>query len=325
MTPSHARPDAARRHPTWSESAALMGTVVTVRLVGQASPAAMHADIARALSAMRGVELACTRFDAESPANRLGRTPGRWVEVPSALYRALQIAVEMANLTEGRFDPAVGARLEALGFNRHYLTGEVVAVGAAADPAATYRDIHFDPDGPRVWLDRPMVIDLGAVAKGLAVDVAARELRHHDGVAIDAGGDVWAAGMDPDGLAWRVGIESPNSPAVLMGVVEARDTAVCTSGGSKRPSPVDGRTHHLIDPGTGQSPDGLLACTVLAPQAVLADVAATAAYLLGPDRALPFLEDLGLAAVVVTSDHRILQTDSLTNFERPVRKGGAPW
>lgn len=303
--------DARSHFGTWAESFALMGTVLTMRVVGAAGEEALRESIHRAVGAMRAVEAACTRFDLNSPVSQLGQTPGQWLYVPPPLFHALAIALEVAELTEGRFDPTVGARMEELGFNRHYLTGLQVTHGISSRDPVSYRDIHLDPEGYRAFVDRPMVIDLGAVAKGLAVDLAARELSDLDGFAIDAGGDVFVAGVDPDGNPWEIGIENPELPGALLDLVSLESGAVCTSGPLKSQSPADARFHHLVNPVTGRSVSGLLSCTVVAPETVLADVIATAAYLMGPDRALSFIEDMGLAGLVVTANREVLRTSAM--------------
>ena len=55
-------------------------------------------------------------------------------------------------------------------------------------------------------LHRPLTLDLGAVAKGLAVDAAARELAPFRNFAIDAGGDLYLGGCNDHGERWTVGI-----------------------------------------------------------------------------------------------------------------------
>ncbi|MGC8488818.1 MAG: FAD:protein FMN transferase [Clostridia bacterium] len=308
--------DSARRsHPgTWAESFALMGTVLTIRVVGPGSATAMRDSILRAVAGMRAVEAACTRFDPDSPASQLGRTPGRWLAVPPPLFHALAIALEVAELTDGRFDPSVGAHLEELGFNRHYVTGRTVSHGISPREPVSFRDIQLDPDGYRARVEKPMVIDLGAVAKGLAVDLAAQELRAHQGFSIDAGGDIFVFGTDPDGGPWRVGIENPEIPGALLDVLLLTEAAVCTSGPLKRRSPRDEYLHHLISPASGEPVDGLLSCTVVAPETVLADVMATAAYLMGPDGALLFIEDMGLAGLVVTENRDLRETSAMGRY-----------
>ncbi|NMP22098.1 FAD:protein FMN transferase [Sulfobacillus harzensis] len=299
-----------------SDSFLLMGTVVTIRIVGQAGVHKMRESIDQAIAAMRAVEAACSRFDDESALRELCRHPGENVAVPPALYHALRIAREVAEMTDGVFDPSIGRMLEQQGFNRNYLTGQEVTSDIPWDDAASFRDITIFEDGKTIRLEKPMLLDLGAVAKGLAVDLAAQEIHGYEGFAVDAGGDIYVSGVDPSGDLWRVGIEDPVHVDRLLGSVQVKDMAVCTSGSYKRRSPKNSEVHHLLNPTSGEPVDGLLSCTVVGPQAALADVAATAAFLLGPQKAIPFIESLGLAGLCVATDHQVQETSSMGVYKR---------
>lgn len=301
---------------TLAESFILMDTVVTMRVVGHAGVHEMRDSIDRAIAAMRAVEDTCSRFDEESALRALCRQPQTLVPVPPILYHALQIARQVSEMTDGVFDPTVGRKMELLGFNRNYLTGEEVSSGIAADSGASFRDITLVEDGFQVRLEKPMLLDLGAVAKGLAVDLAAKELQGYEGFAIDAGGDVYVSGVDPQGEVWRVGIENPANPETLLGHLQLTGAAVCTSGNYKRRSATDPAVHHLLNPITGKSAEGLLSCTVVGPQAVLTDVTATAAFLLGPERAMSFIEEMGLAGLFMTNNLEVHETASMGEYRQ---------
>lgn len=300
---------------TVSESFVLMGTVVSIRLVGRGGREEEAAATRRALAAMREVEETLSRFDPESELSRLCQRPGEVVPVSPLLFYALKMARGAAEATEGAFDPTVGGAMEAAGFNRHYLTGEEV-VSRGTEAFATYRDIHLIEDDCSVHLDRPMVLDLGAVAKGLAVDLAARALDGFEGYAVDAGGDVYVGGVDPDGNRWTVGIEDPVEPARIRGRITLTNLAICTSGNYRRRSPKNPTHHHLYNPRTKRSAEGFLALTVVAPLAVLADVSATAGFVLGPEQGMAWLETQELAAAGVTADGRMVHTPAMAEYWR---------
>ena len=82
-------------------------------------------------------------------------------------------------------------------------------------------------------LHRPLLLDLGAVAKGLAIDMAARELQPFENFAIDAGGDLYFGGCNAAGEPWSVGIRHPRGDG-LLDTLRVSDAAVCTSGDYER-------------------------------------------------------------------------------------------
>ena len=175
------------------------------------------------------------------------------VPVPASaiLCEAVQFALSVAEDTDGAFDPTVGRRMEARGFNREHRTGQTVRSPFPHDDDVTYRDVHVDPDRRTITLGRPLTLDLGAVAKGLAVDAAARELQPFRDFAIDAGGDLYLGGRNPDGVPWSVGIRHPRLDGQLIDSLRVSDKAVCTSGDYERPAPDDIDEHHVLDPRSG--------------------------------------------------------------------------
>jgi thiamine biosynthesis lipoprotein len=290
---------------------ALMGTVVTIQVVGHDADSQQRADrasrVERAAGWFRSIEAACNRFDATSEVRRLSTQIGAAVPVSATLYEAVQFAVAVAAESGGAFDPTVGVEMERRGFNRDYRSGDAVRTDVDASEAVSFRDVLLDPGLKTIALRRPLVLDLGAVAKGLAVDMAARELRPLEHFAIDAGGDLYLAGRNPDGEPWSVGIRHPREAGALIETLHISNAAVCTSGDYERVSPVDEAGHHILDPRTGASPTAVASVTVVASSAMVADALATAAFVLGPSDGLALLERSGVEGLMVS--------ESLERFE----------
>lgn len=306
--------------PELRQTAALMGTTVTIHVVGAEADEARKASIARAFEWFRRVEECCTRFDRRSELMRLTERVGEAVSVTPLLFEAVRFALEVARASDGAFDPTVGHLQEKRGFNRHYLTGDTVNSNLGPDYAedssgnlASYRSVRLNKARRTITLLRPLVLDLGAVAKGFAVDLAARELAAFAGAAVDAGGDVYARGVSSSGGPWRIGIRHPRSPGQLIDIVVVSNSAVCTSGDYECPAAESDAGHHIIDPRTGNSPDAFASLTVIAPTAMAADALGTAAFVLGPSRGLTFLGEQGINGVGIT---RTLQSVETPGFSR---------
>jgi thiamine biosynthesis lipoprotein len=150
-----------------------------------------------------------------------------------------------------------------------------------------------------VTLLTPLVLDLGAVVKGLAIDLAARELEPFGDFAVDAGGDLYLGGRNGAGEAWSVGIRHPRKPGQLLTTLRVSDTAVCTSGDYERQAPADG-DHHILDARAGASATTVASATVIGPSAMVADAMSTAAFVLGPVDGMALLERHGLEGMLVT-------------------------
>jgi thiamine biosynthesis lipoprotein len=264
----------------------LMGTFVTVDVV--AADAAPEA-IDRAFAWFHDIERTCTRFDEASELMRLCAQPGRPVVVSELLFEALRFAVAVADETGGAFDPTVGATVASRGNDREHRTGRRVRPAASA-AAPSYRDLVVDPDRRTVTLRRPVALDLGAVAKGLAVDAAARALHAFADFVIDAGGDLFCAGRNHHGEPWSVGIRHPHADGAPIETLRVSNQAVCTSGNYEK--------RHLIDPRTAGDASAAASVTVVAPNALIADALATAAFVLGPADGVSLLERHGVDGVI---------------------------
>jgi thiamine biosynthesis lipoprotein len=188
--------------------------------------------------------------------------------------------------------------MEADGFNVEYRTGKRRRTFEADRGPANYEDVHLDAVNGTIALARPLMLDLGAVAKGLAVDLAARELGTFENFAIDAGGDVYVRGGNGENGSWRIGIRHPRDGAQLVETLAVTDAAVCTSGDYERRNAA-GR-HHVFDPRTGAAANACASVTVIAPTAMVSDGLATAAFVLGPRDGLALIEGNGAEGLIVT-------------------------
>jgi thiamine biosynthesis lipoprotein len=144
----------------------------------------------------------------------------------------------------------------------------------------------------------------GWAAEGAAGILDAGGARNY---CLNAGGDVITRGEPEPGRPWRVGIRHPELPDKLATVLETRDLAVATSGAYER-------GEHIIDPHTGQEPDGLLSFTVVGPKLSVADAYATAAYARGRD-GINWIADLaGYAGCMITAERRRVWTPEFARY-----------
>ncbi len=292
-----------------------MGTVVTFQIVGHGETEARRAEradaVARATAWFESIEKCCSRFDPASELRQLTDRAGTAVPVSAMLYEAVRFALAVAEASDGAFDPTVGAWMERLGFDRHHQTGEISASRLASSEDVSWRDVVLDADANTVMLRKPLVLDLGAIAKGLAVDVAARELAPFENFAVDAGGDLYLGGHNAAGERWSVGVRHPRADG-LIETLDVSDTAVCTSGDYERKSPAQERAHHIMDARTGEPAAELASVTVLASSAMVADAFATAAFALGPSAGLEFLERNGIRGIMITPSLERLETTGVS-------------
>jgi thiamine biosynthesis lipoprotein len=256
------------------------------------------------------VEATLSRFRPESELSRLNRNSGAPFTASPLLFQVVAEALEAARATDGLFDPTVLRALEAAGYDRSFddLREGIVERGPVLPATARgqWRKVTLDPERRTIMLPEQCGLDLGGIAKGWTVDqavhlLAGRGFRHF---AVDAGGDLYAAGRQADGSPWHVGVEDPRAPERDLVLLQVEDCAVATSSICRRRWMRHGRAyHHLIDPRTGMpAQSGVLAATVLAPTVAWAEVLAKAVVFLGPHEGLRFLEQQPDAAGLLVPD-----------------------
>lgn len=276
---------------------AVMGTVVSVEVLGHGSSQRARRDrklgVDRAVAWFSHIESVCSRFDAQSELRQLSSQIGTAVPVSALLFEAVRFAVAVAEATDGAFDPTVGTRMESRGYDREHRTGAVVRSAIAAAGDVSYRDVELDVESRTITLHRPLLLDLGAVAKGLAIDTAVRELASFADFAIDAGGDLYLGGHNAEGAPWSIGIRHPREATQIFERVLVSDAALCTSGDYER-------ADHILDPRHDGTATAAASVTVMAPSAMVADALATAAFVLGPAEGVAMLEGQNLAGLFIT-------------------------
>lgn len=299
---------------TYEQSALCMGTIIHIKVVTSRTKTYIKEKMERAFQAFYSVEKVCSRFHYQSELTRLSMQSGKATQVSHTLFEAIRFAWQVADVTQGIFDPTLGHTLEKYGFNRHYLTGEELVSNVATEVPVSYQDVVLDEEKRTILLKKPLLLDLGAVAKGLAVDLAVQELRDFEGFVIDAGGDLFASGTNEKGEPWVIGIQHPFQKEKTICNVQLTDKAVCTSGSYERKSSVHMNEHHLIHPHLGTSQSDIVSCTVIAPFAMMADAFSTAAFLLGKKEGGVLLKNVDLEGIWITSSLDINITQGMGEY-----------
>ncbi len=270
---------------------------------------------------LEAIDLACSRFRADSEVMRLRAAAGRWVPASALLREALHAGVRAAAATNGDVDPTVGASLDALGWDRDFAV--VVSRGEAAEmravPAAGWRRIEIDDERERVRVPAGVTIDLGATAKALAADraAAAAYAATRAGVLVNLGGDVAVAGPAPE-QGWPILVaDDHRTPLDTEGeTVAIRSGGLATSSTTvRRWHTANGEVHHIVDPRKGvPAPEVWRTVSVCAASCVDANTASTAAIVRGAS-APAWLQSLRLPARLVRVDGRVVHTDGWPGTE----------
>ena len=211
-----------------------------------------------------------------------------WIPVGPHFAAILDSALQVSRRSMGAFDVTVGPLVNLWGFGPE----EQVALPdetalTAARQRVGYQNVMVHHGPPAVRKTRPdVVLDFSAIAKGYGVDLIAAYLDSLGATdyMVEIGGEVVARGANAEGVAWRIGISTPDHAMNIQKVIALNDRAVATSGDYMNYFEKDGvRYSHTIDPRTGRPVTHKLASVTVAHEScAMADAYATAIDVLGP-------------------------------------------
>jgi thiamine biosynthesis lipoprotein len=280
---------------------AIMGTAVRVELWSE-ERAAGQAAIAAVMAEMHRIDDTMSPFKPQSELSRVNREAARQaVPVSPALYDVIARSIEFSRLSDGAFDITFASVGHLYDYRQRIRPSEPEL--ARAREAIGWRNLELEPRSSTIRFARPGVrIDLGGFAKGLAVDNGAAILRTRGirNAIVTAGGDSYILG-DRRGRPWTIGIRDPRDAGRMAAVLPLRDVALSTSGDYERYFDQDGvRYHHLIDPATGRSPDGVRSVTVIARDGLTSEALTKCVFVMGTQRGMRLVESLeGVDAVAI--------------------------
>lgn len=287
---------------TFRLSGPTMGTlfnVVAVDTTGRLDEQEVKAAIQGALA---DVNRQMSNWDPNSEISRFNaQTSTDAVPVSPALAEVMNAAETVHMASAARFDTTIGPLIELWGFGA---TGSTAMPGDADIADARARSGHANTlqvgqDTLRKVQPDTQVY-LAAIGKGYGADKVGRALESL-GITdymVEIGGDLYAAGRNPEGIAWQIGIENPTAHSRdIMEVVSVTDLGLASSGDYRNFFEREGeRFSHIVDPHTGRPvTHNTASATVLAENAMLADAWATALHTLGKEDGMAVAEDQGIA------------------------------
>ena len=272
-----------------------MGTVAEFEAAGDPALAARMRNVVA--DAIAEVEDELSAFKSGSVVDFLNRGN---VDISESSHAAtvLRYALEVAKSSGGAFDPTVGPLMRAWGFRGGVPAVPSDAVLSNALAGVGWRRVRVGPSAAgRLRISAGGAeIDLGAIAKGYAVDLAYERLveAHRTDFLINLGGNIRVSGSPgPGRKEWNIAVRDPSGrrPPTPLPRPLRDGEAVATSGSYERFVEIDGRRYsHIIDPRTGLPVDnGLGSVSVIAPTAMEADACSTALFVLGRKAGAAFL------------------------------------
>jgi thiamine biosynthesis lipoprotein len=224
------------------------------------------------------------------------------VRVGDDLWNVLARAQEVARQSEGAFDVSVGPAVRL--WRRARRTRQIPAPARVSQvlPRVGFEKIVLIPQTKEVELQaKEMILDLGGIAKGYAVDEAMKVLKKggFPRAMVIGGGEIAVGEPPPDAKGWKIALNQPGETSQLQREYLVLSHAnVSTSGDASQFVEVDGvRYSHVIDPRNGQALTTRRQVTVVAAEGMTADACASAIGVLGPGEVVDRLISWGKLAV----------------------------
>ncbi len=308
---------ATHQHPEPIERVQLhMGTYGRVLIYGGSNE-----DIDAAFAKIAELDELLSDYNPNSHISEINDNAGiSPLAVDPQVVELLEIAKNVASQTQGVFDPTIGAL--TIGVYRFGRESDIEVNQEDIDKAKSlvnYRDLIIDEN--TVYLKRKgMMIDLGGIGKGYAVENAVKVLKERgvESGVVSLSGDFKAFGDQID-----IAIQNPEGEGAIASFrTAADDIAISTSGSYERSVMIDGEVyHHLIVPQTGQPGHDFLSLTVVMDgSSTLADAYATALFIMGWEKASAFLDNhKGIGVFVVFPDKNIYYNKEFSDFVSELR------
>ncbi|MCY9864943.1 FAD:protein FMN transferase [Vibrio coralliirubri] len=289
----------------------------SLKIIVDAEPSLASKAIREAVREIRVLESTITSWKPSSEVYYLNDNAGKPIKVSDVTFNLVAKALEQSKVTKGTFDITVGAVWDLYPFrdqskappSEDQITEALEFVGSD--------QIVLNEKSKTVTLPDGMRINLGAIGKGEAVNVALRVFEKHgiSNAAISAGGDLTAIGTK-GGEPWVVELENPRWEDKILLKLQLKDMSVATSGNAKRNFTYNGKLYgHIIDPRTGKDVTHVQSATVIAKDPTLADVYATAVFVLGLEQGLAWAESQpDVRAIIVDNNGMLHMTSNMKGY-----------
>ena len=215
---------------------------------------------------------------------------GGSVDLDKRTFELLASGVKLEALTEEYFNMRLGSVTGLWGF--HSGAPSIPGKDNIAEMLKLTKGGMFFAGTGCLLGKKGMILDIGGIGKGFAVDLAVEQL-FSAGVnagIVEAGGDLKVFGIRNDGKPWRIGIRHPRDLGSFYGIAEISTGAAATSGDYQQSFKVEGKLyHHIIDPNTGYPADKCVSATAFAENCMEADAVATALFVMGAEKGMAWL------------------------------------
>jgi len=272
-----------------------MGTFVSISIFDDnISEIKLTSAFLNAFRAIDRIESITSRHIDSSEINNVNQNADEnWISIDSTLYRVIHSGLDVAEITNGCFDPTIAPILDLWKFGETQPQKPEINKIKNSLSLVNFQNVQLETSQIK-FSQKKMAIDLGGIAKGAAIDAAANQLKKIGikDFMIDAGGDLAICSSKLTQGKIRVWIRHPRKPEILFGYFYLDKGFVATSGDYEQYFEDDGHCfHHIINPKTGFPDSDLISVTVIAKTAELADAYSTGIFVMGRENGIRFVKN----------------------------------
>ena len=296
-----------------------MGTLLEISLYGRETDRCRQA-LEAAFAEVLRLEDLLSFFKLSSALSRINRlAPYGPVKVNPEVISLIQQALAFSRLTHGALDLTISPLMKLWGFRKQeaLLTPPTMEQIQSILRFVGYQKVIVDAENSMVaYQSEGVEIEFGSMGKGYAIDRAVQILKYY-GISqalVNFGSSTYALGSPPSKNGWRVAIRNPRNGERAIDTVLLKDCAIGTSGDYEQGRRLNGRWYgHILDPRTGYPVTGTACVSVIARTALEADALSTAAFVMGPESGMRFLENwIDVEGIIVSDEvnakHEITRT-----------------
>ncbi|MBN1915835.1 FAD:protein FMN transferase [Candidatus Dojkabacteria bacterium] len=294
-----------------------MNSKLNIKVFSDAERDEIEKKIDEAFSKFRYIVNRFTRFEETSELAKLNDSKKAF-EASKELFRLVRFSLDVAEETDGAFDPTIIDLIEAYGYKKGYDFSVLEdpekirkEIDTLVKDRPNFRDIKLNEKASTITLAKNQRIDLGGIGKGYAMDLARKVLLPLKNFLINAGGDIYAHGVNKENKPWTAGLlfVDEKGKSEVIRKMNLKNQALASSGSWARKVKY---FHHLLNPKTGKPCSKILQSFVVAKSAILADAYSTALFVAGRD-GIKLLERKELEGMLVDKEHTIYKTKGFVN------------
>ena len=289
----------------FSSQSFIMDTTLSQKIYGKNDPSS------KVYSALSEWENVFSAFKEGTQIYAINTAAGKETQVSKEAFDLVEKAIGYSRESNGVFDVSVYtlSSLWKEAIENKKLPDDTIVLDRKSK--VDFSKISLDRENLSVTVPKDMGIDLGAIAKGAALNIV-RDIYKENGVfgaICSIGSSAMLLFGNKDGEDFKIGLKNPlkNAEDDLFGTLAISDCMISTSGGYERYTQIDGKQyHHIVDTKTGYpAKNDIASVTVLGQDGAFCDYMSTRLFLEGYERAVELIEQDGVSAVVVTNNKKV--------------------